>query len=266
MPLGGEPRGGGLFGEALALQHDERRPAAQPRFPALDRLACRCREQRELGLARARIRNAQRRRQARIGERQSEQVLRRERRQREARGESGAMLRAGVERLEQTAREQACARVEQRAVFAPSRRQQTQREVDRDVAPRHVVVEVGVQRLVAQVDFRRQRAQHDVLLEAGQADARREIDQRRIEPAGAGERLRLSVERADDIAAVARIEQRVDLRIRDIQSAQFVERELVARAQPQHFALDQAVEPREVGRVRVAAADRIGAGQRVHAA
>ena len=118
---------------------------------------------------------------------------------------------------------------------AAGRAEQPLRQLGRRPAPRRVVVEIGQQRAVARVQFGRQRQQQHVGFGALELEAAGQRAPGRAVAEGRGriERLRRRVAPGLRPMAVRR-QQRVDLRVADVQAAKLVERQLVARAQAPH--------------------------------
>ena len=133
-------------------------------------------------------------------------------------------------------------------VRAPS--EEATREIGRWKPPRHVVVEVRVERLVFRVQFGSKAHQQDVAFVVGQFERQREL---------VPSRIRVGCPRRGDVRddpgqLGTRSEQGIDVLVRDVQPAEFIERQFVAGAHPSHLGLDQRVESRQlhVERVEVA--------------
>ena len=189
--------------------------------------------------------------QARIGERQARQELRHQRGQCKARIEQRWPRRRRLDTLHDGRLGEPSRRRERGGDRRPARRivsEQALRQLERRPFARHVVVEVGVERLVFEIDLGREREQDQVEIERLQGEARGELGPFGRPVAGGAEQAARRGRGRDPLASLLgrrATHQPVDLLVAHVESAEFVERELIARAQAQDFALEQAIEPRQ---------------------
>ena len=134
------------------------------------------------------------------------------------------------------------------------RREQPQRQVERRPSPRHVVVQIAVNRLIFQIQFGCQRQQEDVLLERREAPLRRKpgpgepgrytlgvLDPQRL---GAGGQ----VGHGGGVCQIGAVQQPVGnelvhLLVAHIKAAEFVKRKLISDAEAQDLPVQQQVQP-----------------------
>jgi hypothetical protein len=144
-------------------------------------------------------------------------------------------------------------RAAQRGARLDARGEQPAGELARRVLARDVVVEIGEQGLVLRVELRREREQHEVALGVRQGQGACEHRPGgAVRRGGARGRSRRELGRP-----MPRADQLVHRAVADVEAAELVERELVARAQPQDLAMQEKVEPRQLRVERGARGARI---------
>ena len=189
--------------------------------------------------------------QARIRERQAQQELRHHGRQRKARIEQGRPRRGRLDALQNARLGEPSRWRERGGDRRPARRimpEQALRQVERRPFACHVVVEIRVERLVFEINLGREREQDQIEIERLQGKARGELTPSG-RTVGYGDKQPARGGRCGEELAVRLgcrpAHHAIDLFVAHIESAEFVERELIARAQAHDFALEQTIEPRQ---------------------